>query len=174
MKELKVPVVVALVFLSLSFSLAGASGDIMATLQTFVGVYNSQVVNQLPSYVQPLVANQQITGIVYLQDPMGNNPYSVSYNGHDISCYGSLVIGAVTDGSGRFVEFHDGEVVNPTIFISTSDSTINRIQNSATPMCDLLAAVSNGEIYLHGVGYWQKLQVLTINGLARTFRGSYC
>jgi len=153
---------------------AVSNGNVFNDLQPFVAVYNEQIVDDLPPFVEKLVANQRINAIVYCYDYGGYNPYVVEFGGKSFACYGSVVIGVVTDADVAIVEFTQGEIDNPTMQMAMYDSVIYSAMQAENPLCDLITAKNNGWLAISGVGIIQKAKVATIDALVASFGRLKC
>lgn len=120
-----------------------------ATFQRLEGKrsgYN-QNVDQVPGMVIRLFGNERI-------------------NLQLTSCSSDCRIGLVTS-NGRITELNKGEVSNPTIEATMSETLLKNLLDSSDPRGVFVNALKNGEIKISGVGLVSKIKLTLMNLLAK-------
>jgi hypothetical protein len=106
------------------------------------------------------IYNQNVDEIPFIKSFFGEERINCEISLNDGT---ELIIGITTDEDVKVIEFEKGEISDPTINASTTESTARNIIDSKDPVSAFQDALNNGEIKFEGVGLGNKIKLGVIN-----------
>jgi hypothetical protein len=151
----KVKIMNGIKFTSAFFAVVLVISVLAGALQLAVGIEEeSDLFEDLKQQVD--IYNQNVDKIPFIESFIGEERIhaEISLNNGTV-----LIIGITTDEDAKITGFEKGDISDPTINASTTESTARNIIDSKDPVSAFQDALNNGEIKFEGVGLGNKIKV---------------